>query len=437
MPSTTPYLKIYPEKCTGCNLCVYSCALKHTGDFNPRGSRIRIFPKDTEKKNYIPFNCVQCKDPVCIEVCPTKSIQRNGDGMVVQDSDRCIGCLLCTMACPYGGMYFDEEANKSMLCDYCDGVPECVRVCPENALEYDGVENINSLLKESEDLFSKGLALCLGCSSEMAVRFTLRVLGRNTILHIPPSCSALTAAGYMTTPSVEIPASVGFLTNSASFLTGVSRHYKREGKKINVITFSGDGGTADVGFQSLSGAAERNEGMIYICNDNEGYMNTGMQRSGTTPFGAWTSTTPVGDIGKGKVQPKKEMPLIMLAHQAPYVATATVGFLSDYEAKLRKAMDTEGFAYIHMLNPCPTGWRFPPDRAQEVSRRAVQTNFFPLWEAEEGKVRVTVKIRARKPVEEYTKLQGKYEHLDKSQLEQLQQYVDEKYIQLRSLESLS
>jgi phenylglyoxylate dehydrogenase beta subunit len=337
------------------------------------------------------------------------------------------------MACPYGGVYFDEEANKSMLCDYCDGVPECVRVCPENALEYDGVENISGILKESEDLFSKGLPLCLGCSSEMAVRFTLRVLGKNTILHIPPSCASLAVAGYGTTPSIKIPATLGFLTNSASFMTGVRRHYKREGKKVNVITFSGDGGTADVGFQSLSGAAERNEDMIYICNDNEGYMNTGIQRSGTTPFGAWTSTTPVGDIGKGKIQPRKEMPLIMLAHQVPYVATATVGFLSDYEAKLRKAMDTKGFAYIHMLNPCPTGWRFPADRAIEVSCRAVQTNFFPLWEAVNGKIRFTVKIRKRKPISEYIKLMGKYDHLEADQVEKLQGLIDNGYKRLVAL----
>lgn len=436
MPSTTPYLKIYPERCTGCNACVYSCALKHTGDIDPRGSRIRIFSKEPEGKKYIPYNCVQCEDPVCIEVCPTKSIQKNGDGLVVQASDSCIGCLLCTMACPYGGMYFDEEANKSMLCDYCDGVPECVRMCPESALEYDGVESITGILKESEDLFSKGLPLCLGCSSEMAVRFTVRVLGRNTIFHVPPSCTALAVAGFGTTPNVEIPATLGFLTNSASFMTGVSRHFKREGKKVNVVTFSGDGGTADVGFQSLSGAAERNEDMIYICNDNEGYMNTGVQRSGTTPMWAWTSTTPIGDVGKGKIQSKKEMPLIMLDHQVAYVATATAGFLSDYEKKLRKAMNTKGFSYIHMLNPCPTGWRFPPDRAMEVSHRAVQTNFFPLWEAEKGKLRITVKIRARKPVQEYTKLMGKYDHIDESQREQLQEYIDNKYSLLESLEAL-
>jgi len=219
-------------------------------------------------------------------------------------------------------------------------------------------------------------------------------------------------------------------------MTGVARHFKKMGREVLVVTYSGDGGTADVGFQSLSGAAERNEDIIYICNDNEGYMNTGIQRSGTTSYAAWTSTTPVGAVGMGKREPKKAMPWIMLEHGIPYVATATVGFLSDLEAKLRKAMRIKGFRYIHLLNPCPTGWRFPPEKTIEVSRMAVQTNFFPLWEAENGRIRLTVKIRTPKPVQEYTRLMGKYAHLKEEQLETLQRLVDAGYRKLIAMASL-
>jgi phenylglyoxylate dehydrogenase beta subunit len=288
------FLKLQLERCTGCNMCMYACALKHTGDTDPIGSRIRIVPLDGEKKSYAQLNCLQCAEPYCVQVCPNNAIVRNGDGIVAVNDDRCIGCLLCTLACPYGGSYLDVQANKPMVCDLCDGAPECVRLCPERAVEYDGVENIRVPLGETRDPFSKGVSLCLGCPSEIALRFASRVLGKNIILHVPPSCAALVVAGYGLTPSCELSSMMGFLTNSASIMTGVKRHYQRLGREVLVVTYTGDGGTADVGFQSLSGAAERNEDLIYICNDNEGYMNTGIQRSGTTPYGAWTSTTPVG-----------------------------------------------------------------------------------------------------------------------------------------------
>jgi len=378
----------------------------------------------------VPINCSQCAEPYCVEVCPTGAIAKNGNGMVSINDERCVGCLACTLACPYGGAQFDAQADMSMICDYCDGTPECVRLCPEGALEFNGVESIRSQVEESIDLWAKGVSCCLGCPTEISLRFIMRMLGKNTILHVSPSCAAAAVAGFGEVPNVAIPNMMGFLTNSASILTGVRRHYKRLGRELNVVAFSGDGGTADVGFQSLSGAAERNEDMIYICNDNEGYMNTGIQRSGTTPYGAWTSTTPVGEVGKGKKQPGKEMPWIMLAHGVPYIATASVGFLSDLELKLRKATKTEGFSYIHLHTPCPTGWRFAPEKTLEVARMAIKTNFFPLWEAENGQVKLSVKIRKPQPIEEYTKLMGKYSHLSKEQLQELQEQVDHRYKRL-------
>ncbi len=427
------HLKVHPDRCTDCKMCLYSCALKHTGDTNPEGALLRLVALEGQAKGHAVLNCLHCPEPECVQVCPNHAITKRADGRVSIDDDRCIGCLLCTLACPHGGSYFDLQANKSMVCDLCDGNPECVRMCPERAIEFDGVNNVRIPLAAAKDPISKGVSLCLGCPSEVALRFATRVLGKDIILHVPPSCASLIIAGYGATPSCELACMLGFLTNSASIMTGVKRHYQHFGKDVKVVTYTGDGGTADVGFQSLSGAAERNEEIIYICNENEGYMNTGIQRSGTTPFGAWTSTTPVGEHSQGKRQPQKEMPLIMLMHRVPYVATATVGFLSDFEYKLRKAMATRGFSYIHLLNPCPTGWKFPTNKTTEVSRMAVRTNFFPLWEAEDGRLRFTVKIRSRLPIEEYTSLMEKYSHLDREQLDTVQQMVDKDFQRVKSL----
>ncbi len=427
------HLKIHPEKCTGCKMCLYSCALKHTGDTAPEGARLRLVALEDQAPGHAVLNCLHCPEPECVQVCPNNAITKGANGRVSIDDDRCIGCLLCTLACPNGGSYFDRQANKSMICDLCDGSPECVRMCPEKAVEFDGVNNVRVPLAAAKDPISKGVSLCLGCPSEIALRFATKVLGKNIILHVPPSCASLIIAGYGLTPSVELACMLGFLTNSASIMTGVKRHYQHFGKDVKVVTYSGDGGTADVGFQSLSGAAERNEEIIYICNENEGYMNTGIQRSGTTPYGAWTSTTPVGEVSQGKRQPRKDMPLIMLMHRVPYVATATVGFLSDFEYKLQKAMRTKGFSYIHLLNPCPTGWKFPTNKTTEVSRMAVRTNFFPLWEAEDGRLRFTVKIRTRRPIEEYTSLMEKYSHLDQVQLGLIQRMVDQDFQRVQSL----
>jgi pyruvate/2-oxoacid:ferredoxin oxidoreductase beta subunit len=217
-------------------------------------------------------------------------------------------------------------------------------------------------------------------------------------------------------------------------LAGIKRSYRRKGEDVYVLAYAGDGGTADVGFQCLSGAAERDEAIIYICYDNEGYMNTGIQRSGTTPYKAWTTTTPVGEVKRGKPQVNKNMPLIMAMHEIPFAATASIAYLHDYVSKLKEAAKVEdGLAYIHLFTPCPTGWRFSPDRTVEVARLAVETNFFPLWEARYGKLRFTKKIWFRKPVREYLKIMGKYSHLTDGEIEEIQRLVDERYRMLKSL----
>jgi pyruvate/2-oxoacid:ferredoxin oxidoreductase beta subunit len=236
------------------------------------------------------------------------------------------------------------------------------------------------------------------------------------------------------TTGAKVPVFFPLLDNVAAMLSGIKREYRRKGVEVNVVAFAGDGGTADIGFQCLSAAAERGENIIYICYDNEGYMNTGFQRSGTTPYGAWTSTTPVGKRGIGKKQRSKNLPMIMAAHEIPYVATACMSYPHDFERKLQKAMEVkDGLVYIHLLSPCPTGWRVPPEKAIEIGRLAVETNFFPLWEMERGVYRFTVEANEPKPLEEFLRKMGKYSHLSRKQIQEIKSILEKRYAVLESL----
>ena len=211
-------------------------------------------------------------------------------------------------------------------------------------------------------------------------------------------------------------------------------YYKSIGRDVKPVSFVGDGATVDIGFQSLSGAAERGENLLYICYDNEGYMNTGVQRSSSTPLWAQTATTPVGPARHGKKQAAKYLPLLMLFHGIPYVATATIAHPEDYARKLTKAMQVkDGLAYIHLFIPCLTGWGIPETASLEVCRQAVETNYFPLWEAENGKVRLTHEIANPRPIHEYTDMIGKYSHLTAEDLEQLQEMVNDRYNLIKNL----
>jgi len=225
------------------------------------------------------------------------------------------------------------------------------------------------------------------------------------------------------------------MTGVASSATGLARYYQKVGKDVTIVCYTGDGCAADVGFQPLSGAAERNEKIIYICYDNEGYMNTGVQRSSTTPLHAATTTTPIGKESRGKPTVPKNLPLIMAMHQTAYVATATLSHLEDLAKKLVKAAEkkNEGFVYLHVFCPCPVGWRIPSDSSIQVCRMAVRTNYFPLWEAEDGKFRFTHEVASPRPIEEMTKLIGKFAHLKEDQLEDLQQMVNDRYALIKTL----
>jgi len=287
----------------------------------------------------------------------------------------------------------------------------------------------------TEDKFSGGVAWCAGCPLELIARFVPKVLGDKMVFVGTPSCSAPVLHGQNMGAWHKLPYLACVMTGVASSATGLSRYFQKTGQEATVVCFTGDGCASDVGFQPLSGAAERNEHIIYITYDNEGYMNTGNQRSSATPKGAATTTTPVGKVGRGKPTQSKNMPLVMLMHRPRYLATATPSHLEDFAKKLVKAkeMAKEGFVYLHVFSPCPVGWRIDSNMAIEVCRTAVRTNYFPLWEAENGKPKFTVEVAAPKPVTDFTKLMRKFSHLKEDDLAELQKLVDERYSLIKKL----
>jgi phenylglyoxylate dehydrogenase beta subunit len=348
-----------------------------------------------------------------------------------------VNCQLCTLACPYGGITYNTLTDQVMKCNFCDGDPACVKACPRGALVLKEGASIFNAWGDLEDLVVPGLSACLGCNSEMLLRHTLRRIGSNVVVATPPGCIAgVGSVGVNAKTGLKTPVFHPLLTNTAAMLAGARRYYNRIGRDVTMLAFGGDGGTADVGFQSLSGAAERGEQMIYICVDNEGYMNTGVQRSSTTPYGAWTSTTPVGAVLRGKTRDAKPLPLLMVMHNCEYVATASTAFMEDYYAKVEKAIEAakKGMAYIHVFSPCPTGWRFPPGKLIEVARKAVETNVVPLWEFElkEGRIRFTHPVDKPLPVQAYLSLIGKYRHLDEKQTAFIQSQTDRKIAMLKN-----
>jgi len=292
---------------------------------------------------------------------------------------------------------------------------------------------------QTEDLVSHGTSFCAGCPAELAIRFTLRVLGKDIILVGCPGCASAAILAMETNNGIKapnmVPTHMSLFTNVASTMTGIKRYYQKTGRDVKVVSFVGDGATADIGFQVLSGAAERGENIIYICYDNEGYMNTGIQRSGTTPFAAWTTTTEVGPYQQGKRKAAKYVPLLMALHGGvSYAATATVGFLKDYSKKLEKAIKvSDGMVYIHLFSPCPIGWRAAEDNSIDLCRLAVETNHFPLWEAEKGVFRITHPVKNPRPIQDFTKLTNRYAHLAPEDLQVLQKAADSRYAFIRKL----
>lgn len=280
---------------------------------------------------------------------------------------------------------------------------------------------------EEQKVFNSGHNACPGCGEALAVRYVLNTMGPNTIGVVPPSCIAI-ICGPQPYSSMRIPVYQTTLEASAASAAGIGRALKRQGKHdVKVLAMAGDGGTYDIGFQALSGAAERNEDMVYVCLDNEGYMNTGAQKSSSTPYLAVTSSTP-----GGKPSDKKDIAEIMAAHRIPYVATATVGYPDDLVRKVAKARDMEGMRFIVVLTPCLDGWGVADDGAVRVSRLAVDTGFFPLYEVEDGE-RYTINHGPRGiPVERYLEQQKRYRHLDAEQVKEIQAGVDHRWSLLQA-----
>jgi pyruvate ferredoxin oxidoreductase beta subunit len=275
-----------------------------------------------------------------------------------------------------------------------------------------------------EEITKSGHLLCPGCAGAIAWRIITRVLGKSSIFVHSASCYAMPVINYPST--IVLPSLYVSFASASAAMSGVSaalRIKEKDGRlkeRVNLFVVGGDGGTADIGFASLSGAAERNEDIIYFCFDNEAYMNTGIQRSSQTPYGTWTTSTPQGKFGL-----KKDMPLIMADHKIPYVATASVSFPNDLISKVKKARDMEkGFKYIHVLTPCPSGWRFPENKTIEVGRLAVETGLWKLYEVVNGKRRLTYQPREKIPVSEYLKLQGRFRHLKEDEIASIQQTAD-------------
>lgn len=416
-----------------CSICRDACANKEEESRGCSGIKVLHLP---EVNAHTAITCNQCGEPVCADHCPTGAITKNpADGVVGISQDKCLACGLCSLCCPYGGIDYNAEKKQTFKCDMCGGEPQCVEACPHQVISLLKSRNIVRFLKK--DQIAMGTPLCLGCPAELSLRFALRVLGPETVLFGAPGCAVLLICGLGTQTYCNIPTHMTNMTNLPSTAAGFKRYNQRVGKDVQCVCFAGDGCFADVGFQPLSGAAERGENIITICYDNEGYMNTGVQRSGTTPYLGWTTTTPVGPKRKGKQMPPKNLPLIMAAHDIPYVATATIGFPEDYARKLRKAMNVkDGMSYIHLFSPCPTGWRAGSDSGIDLCRSAVEANFFPLWEYEDGRYRFTHVVEKPKGVGEYLKLMRKFSHLDETDVDEIQSLVDKRLAHIQSLTQL-
>jgi pyruvate/2-oxoacid:ferredoxin oxidoreductase beta subunit len=275
-----------------------------------------------------------------------------------------------------------------------------------------------------EELLDPGHLACPGCGAPIAMRLVLKALGPRTVAVLPACCWSI-IAGPWPQSSLRVPLFHTAFETGAAVASGIKAALVARGDtETTVIAWAGDGGTFDIGIQALSGAAERNEDIIYFCYDNEAYMNTGIQRSSATPWGAWTTTTPVE---QPEARPKKEILSIMAAHRIPYAATASVAYPVDLVEKVLKARSIRGTRFIHILSPCPPGWKTGNDETIELARMAVQNRIFPLVEVEEGARWRFTMDHAGDPVEPYIRRQARFRHLTDEQIERIQREVDARW----------
>jgi len=280
---------------------------------------------------------------------------------------------------------------------------------------------------ERRELMVAGHQACAGCGATISMRLALKALGEKTVLALPASCWSI-LAGPFPYSAVQVPLFHTAFETGASTASGIKAALEMRGDMETVVAaWVGDGGTFDIGIQALSGAAERNDDILYFCYDNEAYMNTGIQRSSATPFGTWTTTTPANHP---KSQPKKNMVEIMAAHRIPYTATCSVAFPDDMMRKVKKAKSIRGTKFIHIFSPCPTGWKAPSSLAIKIARLAVHTKVFPLYEVERGE-RYNINVDPKNlPIDEYLRLQGRFAHLTDDEVHTIQETVDREWERL-------
>lgn len=275
---------------------------------------------------------------------------------------------------------------------------------------------------DSKGLVTHGNSACAGCGLELIMRKTMEVVGEDTIVVIPPGCAAL-FSGYGREGGLKIAGVQMNLENTAACAAGIRAALNAQGNThTTVLGFAGDGGTLDIGLQALSGVFERGDRVMYVCYDNEAYMNTGIQGSSATPVGASTTTTP-----GGKATTKKDLMMIAMAHRIPYAATASLQNLPDLRKKLEKAKNADGPSLVHVHTPCPTGWRYTPALSIELARAAVTTGSWILYEYENGKITVNAKRKELDPIDKYIGKQGRFKHLKKEEREELERQIHENY----------
>ncbi len=291
-------------------------------------------------------------------------------------------------------------------------------------------------LVTSKENFAPGHRACIGCGEALAVRLASKAMGQNVIVVNATGCMEIVASQLPYT-SWKVPWIHTLFENAAAVASGVEaglKVMKRKGyipqQDIKIAAIGGDGATVDIGLQALSGALERGHDFVYICFDNEGYMNTGIQRSSATPFGASTTTSPAGTQSIGQFSWKKDMPAIAVAHNIPYVATACPSYPLDMIEKVKQALKVKGPAYVHVFSVCPTGWGSATDITVKLGRLAVETGVFPLYEVIDGKYKLSLATDKLRPVEEYIQSQRRFRHLTPDTIQQIQQRIQEDYYKL-------
>lgn len=283
---------------------------------------------------------------------------------------------------------------------------------------------------EAKGYVAHGVSACAGCGMELIIRNVLDVLGQDTTIVIPPGCSAL-FCGFGKETGLKVSAFQGNLENSAAYAAGIRAGYKVQGNNhTTVVAYAGDGGTLDIGLQSLSGMMERGDDVLYICYDNEAYMNTGIQGSSATPMGAWTTTTPAG-----KPVYKKDLLGIAMAHGIPYCASASVANIPDLRRKVEKAKEIRGPKLLHIMCPCPTGWGMPPAKSIEVCRMAIKSGAWVLYECENGRVKVNSRQKELLPVKDYIRMQKRFRGMKEEALTAFQEQIRQNYERILRLES--